>query len=156
MCTKDGNPHRCNLNVAIADYIGSVVWKWQPSGVPTSNGVPLVYHRYTAINGNAHNSFPTKCSEIICPNNCKCRISCSVFRCLSGAYICLGFFWIYLLSKEFIVIRTYIVLLCFDFLSFFRFFTFYLLVIVSIFLSRFSLINARRLLLCVWAFLGVQ
>ena len=70
----------------------------------------LVCHRYIAINGNAHNSSPTKFSAIICLNNCKCRIPCSDYRCLSDSGICLIFFWVYLLFEQFVVVPTYIVL----------------------------------------------
>ena len=98
----------------------------------------LVCHRYIAINGNAHNSSPTKFSAIICLNNCKCRIPCSDYRCLSGSGICLRLFWDYLLRRSTNVHSSP----CFGFLSFLCFFfTFCLLVLVSIFVRRFSLIR---------------
>ena len=101
-----------------------------------------------AINGNAHNSSPTKFSVIICLNNCRCRIPCSDYRCLSGYGICLIFYWVYLLFEQFVVVPTYIVLYvlasCHSsvfFFFFFSFFHFFLPVFVSIFVRRFSLIQ---------------
>ena len=115
----------------------------------------LVCHRYIAINGNAHNSSPTKLSVIICLNNCKCRIPCSDYRCLAGSGICRRLFWVYLLLVR---RSTYVYISpCFGFLSFFCFFS--LFVCPSLFQSLcvvFLSFNARGCWCAYGLFLRIQ
>ena len=116
---KDVNADRCALTIAVADYIGGVVFKWQMvvRGHNFQRNHPCLPSVYR--DKRKRTKFdPTKFSVIICLNNCKCRISCSDYRCLSGSGICLRFVWVYLLRRG-----TYVhISPCFGFLSFFCFF----------------------------------